>query len=155
MRPAPVPGPQPLAPSANGLRATVFNPAGLHKNTLKEGFDYLFKVYKDRTHHEPTPEQQKQFRQDMQKRITVFATRYEALTTLQDKWGLAGLIMPHTYGTVHELNVGDWYEKMVDHVQIGRVKVLALPIVRDLGEATVGVEKHLMDTVLRALGEKR
>ena len=51
--------------------------------------------------------------------------------------------MPHTYGTVHELKVGDWYEKTVDHAQIGGVKVLAQPILRDLGEATVGVENAL------------
>ena len=46
---------------ANGLKATVFNPAGLLKNTLKEAFDHLLKVYKDRRHNEPQPSNKSNF----------------------------------------------------------------------------------------------
>jgi RHS repeat-associated protein len=137
---------------ANGLTATVFNPAGLHKNTLKTAFGHFWN--ETPTGNQLTPEQQVNYRNNVKKQITVFAVKYELLATLQDKPGLGQLIMPHTCGTVYNLKTGDWYEGVVEQAKIGDLQVLSLPVLRDIGLATVGVEKHLMETVIRSLGGK-
>ena len=74
---------------ANGLSATVFNPAGLHTATLEAAFDHFWSdtpTGKKLT----TAEEKTKYRESTKKLITVFAVKYEALTSLQDKPGLAG-----------------------------------------------------------------
>jgi hypothetical protein len=138
---------------ANGLKATVFNPAGLHPNTIRHAFDERAKTYYN-THNNqyPTPEQTKQWERESPEEIGVYAVNYDALTSLQDS-GLSGLVLPHTYGTVHNLRVGDWYDKLVDSLTINGKKILAGPVVRLAPELTAGVGHHLMKAVLRGLGE--
>jgi predicted esterase YcpF (UPF0227 family) len=138
---------------ANGLKATVFNPAGLHTNTIRRAFDERAKTYYN-THDNqyPTPEQTKQWERESPQKIGVYAVNYDALTSLQDS-GLSGLVLPHTYGTVHNLRVGDWYDKLVDSLTINGKKILAGPVVRLAPELTAGVGHHLMSAVLRGLGE--
>jgi hypothetical protein len=136
---------------ANGLKATVFNPAGIHANTMADAIQFHFNRERNAS---PTREQEDQYKREMHDRIDAFAVRYELLTSLQDKPGIAGLVMPHTFGTVYNMSKGDWYEKAVDRVKIGDVKVLALPVVRGLGLATIGIDRHLMSSVLKALGDE-
>ena len=135
---------------ANGLKATVFNPAGVHDNTMAAAVQPHFD---SQGNVSPTAEQKDQYKQEMQKRISAFAVKYEALTSLQDKPGVAGLVMPHTFGTVYNMSTGGWYESAVDRLKIGDTRVLALPVVRALGLSTIGIDRQRMSSIRAALGD--
>jgi hypothetical protein len=62
--------------------------------------------------------------------------------------------MPNTFGTVYEVEVGDWYDELVNSLKIGNQKILKLPIMRIPGLFIVGFERHGMDAILRALEEQ-
>jgi hypothetical protein len=139
---------------ANGLTATVFNPAGLHQNTIDAALNERATTYYNRHDRQyPTPQQTAQWQQEMPQKIHAFAANYDVLTNLQDS-GLSGLVLPHTYGTVHNVRVGDAYDKLVDSLTIGGAKILNGPVVRIAPALTVGVGHHLMKAMLRALGEE-
>ena len=131
----------------NGLKATVFNPAGLSKTTLSIAVDHYLNV----SHLPLTDEQRTLCRSNAKSRITAFAVKYDALTSLQDK-DLGGLLLPNTFGTVYRLNAGDAYGKLVDTVAVGGVKLLDLPIVRTIGLSTAGIDNHLMGAVMAGFG---
>jgi hypothetical protein len=89
-----------------------------------------------------------QWRKDSPQKVRVLAVNYDVLTNQQNT-GLTGLFMPHSYGTVYNVHVGDWYDTAVDRLKIGDTKILDLPIVRTPGSATVGIAHHLMGAVFR------
>jgi pimeloyl-ACP methyl ester carboxylesterase len=73
-----------------GLKATVFNPAGVKKATLARWDVDLATVDKSK--------------------ITAYCVNGDALTMAQDKTIIGLLVMPQTVGTVEPLNNDHWYD---------------------------------------------
>jgi hypothetical protein len=69
------------------------------------------------TSAEPKPDATKQITNSIGMKLTLIPSG--ALTSFQEKKGIADLLLPHTDGTVYNLNAGDAYGKLVDQVDVG------------------------------------
>ena len=121
---------------ANGLTATVFNPAGIHKNTMTAALAFL----KEHWQISATAA-------DFQDAIMVFVIGRDAVSAAQNK-GLTGFLLPHTFGTIIVVPGATGYDKRADSH-----KPADWPILRIPGLLLIGFEDHSIDEIIKVLDQ--
>jgi hypothetical protein len=127
----------------NGVRAVVFNPAGLNEKTIAAANAFL------KEHWSWGLKDNDGVRDYFSSMITAICFSHDPLSDLQGR-GVAGLVAPGVFGQAYVVYVPGTLGASENPLAKVVSEVLELPVVR-FGADIFNIERHLIDPMIRAL----